>query len=136
MHILILKVALLLRLQRYEDGPRVVDLQDVKEAIRIIKRTWFESLPIMRGFEDSTTKPFIGRIEEYVRTHGEVDRLKLQRQGKFSATELREGLTMLSDEGKIEIWKGDEKKAYPSSEGKEKYKWCGERWLGTEDLDE
>lgn len=136
MHVLILKVALLLRLQRYESGPKVVDLRDIKEAILIVKKTWFESLPIMRGFEDSTTKPFIGRIEEYIRTRGEVDRLKLQRQGKFSALEIREGLTMLSDEGKIEIWKGTEKKSYPSSDGKERYKWCGERWLGSEDLDD
>ena len=136
MHILILKVALLLRLQRYEDGPKVVDLRDVKDALLIVKKTWFESLPIMRGFEDTTTKPFIGRLEEYIRTRGDVDRIKLQRQGKFTAAEIREGLTMLCDEGKIEIWKGTDKKSYPSSEGKEHYKWCGERWLGSDDSED
>ena len=135
-HILILKIALLLRLQRYETASKLVDLQDVKDAILIVRRTWFEALPIMRGFEDSTSKPFIGRLEEYIRTRGEVDRLKLQRQGKFSAAEIREGLTLLSDEGKIEIWKDKVKKDYPSSNGKEMYKWCGERWLGSEGLED
>jgi hypothetical protein len=136
-HILVLKVALLFRLQRYEgDGPRLVDLQDIKDSIILVKKTWFESLPIMRGFEDTTAKPFIGRMEEYIRTRAEVDRLKLMRQGKFSAAEIREGLTMLCEEGKIEIWKGKESRSYPTTDGKETYRWCGERWLGSACLED
>ena len=135
-HVLVLKIALLLRLQRYENDARLIDLQDVKDAILLVQKTWFESLPIMRGFEDTTSKPFIGRLEEYIRSRGEVERIKLQRQGKFSAKELQEGLTMFCEEGKIEIWKGTTTKSYPTSDTKERYRWIGERWLGSEGLEE
>ena len=135
-HVLVLKVALLLRAQRYEDGPRLVDLQDIKDAIMLIRKTWFDSLPIMRGFEDSNVKPFIGRMEEYIRNRTEVDRLKLMRQGKFSAQEVREGISMLHEEGKVEISRDGEAREYPTSDGKEVYRWCGERWLGSQGDDE
>jgi hypothetical protein len=136
MHVLVLKVALLLRAQRYEVGPRLIDKQDIKDAILIIKKTWFEALPVMRGFESRDAKPFLGRLEEYIRTRTEVDRNILFRGGKFTAIEIREGITMLCEEGKIEIWKGKELKQYPSADGKELYKWIGEKWLGEDGLDE
>lgn len=134
--VLILKVSLLLRLQRYETGPKLIDLQDVKDAILLIRKTWFEALPVMRGFESSTAKPFVGRMEEYIRGRGEVDRLKLLRQGKFTAQEVTEGLTLLCEEGKVEIWRGKESREYPSRDGKEVYKWCGERWLGSKGMED
>jgi hypothetical protein len=127
--VLVLKVALLLRAQRYDSRDRIIDLQDIKEAIMIIKKTWFEALPMVRGFEGDT-KPFIGRLEEYIRSRVEIERVKLQRQGKFTAQELREGLTLLAEEGKIEIYKDKKLCTYPSANAREVYKWCGERWLG------
>jgi hypothetical protein len=130
-NVLVLKVALLLRVQRYDSRDRIIDLQDVKDAIMIIKKTWFQALPMVRGFEGDM-KPFIGRLEEYIRTRNELERIKLQRHGKFTAAELREGLTMLSEEGKIEILLNGSIRSYPSTNTKEIYKWCGERWLGTE----
>jgi hypothetical protein len=137
LHVLVLKVALLLRLQRYESGPKLVDRQDVKDAILMIRKTWYEALPVMRGFEGSDlNKPFLGRLEEYIRSRGECDRLRLLRQGKFNAAELREGLTMLCEEGKIEIFKGKESRSYPTSDTKERYLWCGERWLGSKGLED
>jgi hypothetical protein len=129
-NVLVLKVALLLRAARYDSRNRTIDVQDVKDAIMIIKKTWFEALPMIRGFEGDSDKPFIGRLEDYIRRNVEIDRVKLQRQGKFTAVELREGLTMLSDEGKIEIRLDDTVRTYPSSNTREVYKWCGERWLG------
>ena len=135
-HILVLKVALLLRLQRYEVGPKTIDKQDIKDAILIIRKTWFEALPVMKGFESADIKPFFGRMEEYIRNRGEVDRSKMLRQGKFTASELREGLTMLHEEGKIEILKGKELRSYPSSDTKEIYRWCGERWLGSSEVED
>jgi hypothetical protein len=135
-HILVLKVALLLRLQRYELGPKLIDKQDVKDAILLIRKTWFDALPVMRGFENTDAKPFLGRLESYIRERGEVDRMKLLRQAKFTAAELREALTMLSEEGKIEIWKAKELKSYPSADTKEIYKWIGERWLGSKGMED
>ena len=129
--VLVLKVALLLRAARYDSRYKTIDLQDIKDAIMIIKKTWFEALPMIRGFENDE-KSFIGHLEEYIRARGTVDRLKLLRQAKFKANDLREGLTMLCEEGKIEIHLGEEAKSYPSSNSKETYTWCGERWLGTE----
>jgi Protein of unknown function (DUF3987) len=131
-NVLVLKVALLLRIQRYDSRDRIIDLQDVKDAILIIKKTWFEALPMIRGFE-SDQRSFIGRLEEYIRTRKEVDKLKLQRQGKFTALELREGLAVLADEGKITISLNGSQRQYPSSNTKEIYKWSGERWLGIGD---
>ena len=130
MNVMVLKIALLLRVSRYDSRNRIIDLQDIKDAILLIKKTWFEALPMVRGFEGDV-KPFVGRLEEYIRTRVEVGRLKLQRQGKFTASELREGLTLLSEEGKIEIYRNDVIQAYPSNNSKEVYKWVGERWLGT-----
>jgi hypothetical protein len=128
--VLVLKVALLLRAQRYYSRDRIIDLTDIKESIMIIKKTWFEALPMVRGFEGTTDKPFIGKLEEYIRSRGEVGRMQLLRQGKFTAVELREGLTLLSEEGKVAIYKDNSLCTYPSSNTREKYKWCGERWLG------
>jgi hypothetical protein len=136
LHVLVLKVALLLRLQRYEVASKLIDKQDIKDAILIIRKTWFEALPVMRGFESAYAKPFLGRMEEYIRSRGEVDRLKLLRQGKFNAAEIKEGITMLSEEGKLEIWQNGKIVSYPTSYGKETYKWCGERWLGSKGLEE
>lgn len=135
-HVVVLKVALLLRAQRYTTGPKLIDLQDIKDAILLVKKTWFLALPIMKGFENRDIKPFLGRLEEYIRTRSECDRMRLLRQGHFSAAELREGLTMLAEEGKVEIWKGKEKGSYPTADTKERYVWCGERWLGTDDLED
>jgi hypothetical protein len=134
-NVLVLKVALLLRVQRYDSRDRIIDVQDVKDAILLIKKTWFEALPMVRGFEGET-KPFIGRLEEFIRNRPDIDRSKLLRQGKFTAAELREGLTMLSEEGKVEIFLEKKKREYPSSNSKEVYKWCGERWLGTKSEEE
>jgi hypothetical protein len=128
--VMVLKLALLLRVQRYDSRDRIIDTQDIKDAILLLKKTWFEALPMVRGLDNNDEKPFIGRLEEYIRLRSEVDRIKLQRQGKFTAAELREGLAMLADEGKIEIYLDNQSKAYPSSNTKEKYRWCGERWLG------
>lgn len=130
MNILVLKIALLLRAQRYESRDHIIDIQDIKDAIMLIKKTWFEALPMVRGFEGEC-KPFIGRLEEYIRSHDNVDRVKLLRHGKFTAAELSEGLSMLAEEGKIEIFLNGAAKSYPSTNTKETYKWCGERWLGT-----
>ena len=130
MPILVLKVALLLRAQRYDKTNNIIDLQDVKDAIILIKRTWFDALPITRGINNNED-PFIGRLEGYIRGKGEVDRTKLMRQGHFTASELREGLSVLVDEGKIQVFLGKEVKSYPGTNSKEVYKWCGERWLGT-----
>jgi len=136
-HVLVLKVALLLRLQRYELGPKLVDKQDIKDAILLVRRTWFEALPIMRGFEDgNVSKPFIGRMESFIRDRLKVDRLALVRNGHFTAAEVREGITMLVEEGKVEIWKGKESRSYPTSDAKETYCWCGERWLGSKDMED
>lgn len=127
--VLVLKIAFLLRIQRYDSRDKIISLQDVKSALMLIKKTWFESLPMVRGFEQDV-KPFIGRLEEYVRSHPDITRMTLLRQGKFTAAELREGLTLLSEEGKIEIYLSQTLRTYPSSNTKEIYKWCGERWLG------
>ncbi len=136
LHIMVLKIALLLRLQRYDDGPRVIDVEDIKEAIMIIKRTWYEALPVMKGFEDGKRAPFLGRIEEYIRDRKEVTRAYLMQRGHFSATEVHEGIQMLADEGKVEIDKEGAIMEYPGSNSKEVYRWIGERWLGSKALEE
>jgi hypothetical protein len=129
MNVLVLKVALLYRLQRYDSRDKIIDLQDLKDAITLVRRTWFEAIPIARGF-DSDVKPIIGRLEEYIRSHNGATRTQLMRQAKFSAQDLSDSLSVLVDEGKIEVYWDDELRAHPSTNSKEKYKWCGERWLG------
>jgi hypothetical protein len=130
MNVLVLKIALLLRAARYDSRDRIIDEQDIKDAIMIIKKTWFEAMPMFRGFEGDV-KPFIGRLEEFIRTKGEIDKVRLMRQGKFSAAEIREGATMLCEEGKVEIRLGDEVRSYPGTNSKEVYRWIGEKWMGT-----
>lgn len=129
MNVLVLKVALLFRLARYDNRDKIIDLQDLKDAITLVKRTWFEAIPIARGF-DSDVKPIIGRLEEYIRMRGSVTRVQLMRQAKFSAQDLSDGLGILTDEGKIEVYWDKELRSHPSTNTKEVYKWCGERWLG------
>ncbi len=134
-HVLVLKIALLLRAQRYEEG-QLIDKQDIMDAVLIVRKTWFEALPIMKGFEDADRKPFLARMEEYIRERSSVTRLQFLRQGHFNVSEAKEGLTMLCEEGKIEIRRGDKVVSYPSTDGKESYVWCGERWLGSKYLEE
>jgi hypothetical protein len=129
MSVLVLKISLLYRIQRYDSRDRIIDLEDLKNAITLIKRTWFEALPVVRGF-DADVKPIIGRLEEYIRMRGSATRLQLMRQAKFSAQDLSDGLSILVDEGKIEVYWDKELRAAPSNNSKESYKWCGERWLG------
>lgn len=136
LHVLVLKVALLLRAQRYASGPKLVDLQDVKDAVLLVKKTWYEALPVMRGFESKDAKPYLGRMEEYIRARGGVERAVLFRYGKFNAQEINDGVTMLAEEGKVEIHKGKELKPYPSADSKETYRWIGERWLGSDGLED
>ena len=134
-HVLVLKIAMLLRIQRYEVGPKLVDKDDIKDAIHLIQRTWFEALPVMKGFEAGDEKPYLGRMEEYLRERGEVTRQKLLRQGHFTTQEAKDGITMLVDEGKVEIHRGEKIYPYPSSDGKEIYRWTGEKWLGYQDVE-
>ena len=130
----VLKLALLIHAQGYNRGPNVIELQDVKDAIKILRRTWFEAQPILHGFEDNTS-PSLGRLEDWIREHGTTTRLDVLRRGKFSAAELQEGLTYLIDEGKVSVYSGDVQKGYPSKNGSEEYRWCGERWIGSDGQD-
>jgi Protein of unknown function (DUF3987) len=130
LHIFVLKVALLIRLQRYEVEDPVVGIKDIKDAIRLIKKTWFDAMPLMRGFESAFAKPFIGRLEDYIRDKGECTRLTLMQNGHFEPSQINEGITMLSDEGKVEVRNNGAVKAYPSRDTKEVYRWIGEKWLG------
>ncbi len=128
-YILVLKVALLLRAQRYETGPKLVDIQDIKDAQRIVEATWKALEPIMRDFDGERAKSQLARLQKFIRSRGEVTRLVLLRNGHFKCRQLNEALAMLIAEGKIAVHGREGERSSPSAGTRETYTWIGERSL-------
>lgn len=125
----LLKVALLLRLQRYGEKSHYIEEEDIKDAEKIIDYT-IANVPILLSeivADDDFWKNHAKTIE-YIKKRKEVVRQTLLGALRIKSRELNEILHQLIQEGKIKI-KTEEGKTIRCMQKKtdEKYIWIGKK---------
>lgn len=127
-YIHILKVALLLRVQRYEEG-KEISLQDIKEAIRLIDDVRCDAVETARGIGLDEREKKIEAVRRYVRKRGDITRRELLRSmssRRITANDITYALSELHSNSTVDIIRGGKSVPRPSSDGDEIYCWKGE----------
>lgn len=124
----VLKVALLLRAQRYEDG-KTITSKDIKKAIHLIDDVRRDAIETTRGIGLDEHKKKIEIVRRMVRKRKEVTRRELLRSlssRRIAASDITYALNQLKESGDVEITRGGRTVQGPSSDGDEVYLWKGE----------
>ena len=105
--VLLRKVALLIRLQRYDATDRVISLQDFEDARRLVMHTTHESFPLLRSITvgDDPQLVNITKIEDYIRRRVRVSRKDMMQHGHMRADELSVCVDTLVGEGKVAVYR-------------------------------
>lgn len=126
--VLLKKLGLLLRLQRYEEGDEI-DVEDMEDAKRILEATFKDSPKATNGVGVSQFMKNVQVAERRIRVNG----TRTRRQILTSISSWRDSyectraLQHLSDEGKIQIYDEEgNKKKKASNNGREYYEWIGD----------
>lgn len=121
MDINLLKVAMLLRAQRYVQEPKnEITGDDMAEAINLVHMTYGMSAALLGELGDEV----IGNGESVLRIldrHVSLTRTELMRKCKYKADELNPVLDYLVQTGNIMITRGGKQHSYPSKAGDEVY---------------
>lgn len=120
------KLAMLIRWQRYERKDRLITVQDCIDAEHILRRTFQESAPIYRmilatGMSDRGLK-----VEEYLAKVGEASRSTVIKNVHVAAVDLDPALELMIQEGRVEVWIGATKQEHPRGKSNEVYRWIGD----------
>jgi len=121
MDINLLKVAFLLRCQRYtdEEGQQIT-LQDMEDALGIIQPTYATSQELLSDMDDGIVN-LANRIMKVMIRHRKLTRTDLLRKSHMPAQELNAVLDYLCQSGDIKISLKGKEKLYPSRDGAELY---------------
>lgn len=125
----LLKIALILRAQRYEPGNEI-SLQDFKDAERLLHATYKQSPSALSFVGDDDFSKIYTTIRNKILKEGQIYRVDLVRHAsayKINANEVTKVVLQLKDEDNIII--KDERNTprdYPSRSGKDLYEWTGD----------
>jgi hypothetical protein len=121
MDINLLKVAFLIHVQHYDNGPECdITKEDIEEAINIIKITYSLSQELIGEIGEDLAKQ-VGRVLHILKNHGRLTRTKLLQKSHVKVDELNEVLDYMCQMGIVEILLEGKKKTYPSKNGNELY---------------
>jgi hypothetical protein len=137
--VMLRKVALLIRAQRYDpvDDNREISLQDVKDAENLLRKTLSESTTLIRSLVSASDPEGAGKIEEALRKHGgRLSRTVLMRNSHVNAQDLNGIIDQLFQEGRVKIMLKGKPQEYPSRNGEETYEWVGDTWAEEPSADE
>ena len=121
------KLSLLIRLQRYEEGLEI-DLEDLMEAKAILEATYNNSGKATAEVGMSPFMKNVGVAERRIRTAGKRTRRELltQVRGWRDAYECTRAIQQLHDQGKIRIYRDEKEVQKASNKGTEEYWWTGD----------
>lgn len=123
----VLKLALVLKASRYDDG-KVISKQDLLDAIKIMKRT-AATYPAM--FQELNGEGFwtkLAKVEKYLRGKSgkDVTRAQILNTVRIASTELDAIMTHMLQASTVEVRRPDGAEAdYMKRTGDEKYRWIG-----------
>lgn len=123
----LLKIATILRIQRYEPGC-LVEVKDLEDALSILKATSKTSRKELTRLKAGNPNfKHQTKIEKYLRKFGEVNRAKMTSWMSYDCNvkTMNEALEQMIDEGHVEV--EFEGKLYSKLHGKSKeiYRWIG-----------
>lgn len=127
----LLKLATLIRIQRYEPG-NVVELQDFDDAQRLLKATVREGFKATKEVGTTKEDRITQQVMDYIRRKGETTRRTLltRNSGRgFKSDLVSAAVRELYQRGEVVILKNGNQQTYPTTSGDEIYKWIG----GTEE---
>lgn len=121
--VILYKLAMIIRWQRYERNDQLIHVQDVVDAEHILRRTFMESLPAYRMVVNNKLSDRGLKVEEYLSKHGTASRRELIKNLHIGAEDLDIALNLLVDECRAEAWLGDRQQTKPTGRNNEVYKY-------------
>lgn len=127
MDVLLLKVALLIRAQRYELG-RQIEKTDLLKAEQLLNKTYGNNEEATKNVGATERGRIYYKVGEYIKKHGECTRRKvLTAFSRYtSSEELSSILDQLREAGNIEVWNDGAKRGEITRSSKELYVYTGE----------
>lgn len=121
MDINILKVALLLRLQRYADEPEgIITAGDLQDAINLVHITYGLSAELLGELGDELKKD-ADRVMHIIDKFKTIKRVDLLRKSHIPVDDFNQIIDYLVQTGEITITCDGKNKSYPSKDGQEVY---------------
>lgn len=126
MDINLLKVALLLRANRYDQAlGKIITLADMEDAISLVEMTYATSQELLSDLDDGIISRG-ERLLQIIKRHKKLSRPDLLKRGRMPASEINEVLDFLRQSGQIVIWNEGKERLFPSKSGNEYYEFVPE----------
>lgn len=126
MDVMVLKLSLLIKAQRYDDG-QTITLEDIQDAGRLLMNTFRKAPDILHTLNNGHDFSRYRSVTRYVASKGEIDRktlLKNVTRG-ITATEVSTIVEELHNRGLIDILLDKKPLTYCTNNVKELYVWKG-----------
>jgi hypothetical protein len=123
----LLKLALLIRVQRYERG-NVIELRDFEEAQRLLHATFKSGKKLTDTVRKDSMQRVTAVIRDYLQKKSAVKRKKLlcSHSDRFKVVDVNTALRELKELGMVRIVNKGKTQEFISSYGDELYEWTGE----------
>ena len=119
----LLKLALLIRANRYEDG-NVIEIQDYDAALKILEATYRKAWEALDNVGATDYHRHMRLAEQKIKDKGQCARRELLTNIRWTnSAELTSAMNQLFQEGKIKIMVGTSSRHAASADGKEMYIW-------------
>jgi len=121
MDINLLKVATLLRVQRYDNNPpQVITVDDINDAINLVHITYGMSAELLGELGDELRRD-AERVMRILDKHKSLTRIEVMRKSHIPVDDFNQIVDYLSQVGEITISIDGRVKSYPSKNGNEVY---------------
>jgi hypothetical protein len=124
MDINVYKTALLMRAQRYNCDDKVISIDDVKDAIRLLDLTYSSFPFLMSQISSDDFVVATSTIEHWLETHGRGTRVRLLQSTRINSEIASWAITELVQRGAVRVWFGD-KASTVQGRSTEVYEWLG-----------
>ena len=124
MDILLIKLAILIRAQRYQEG-REVGIEDLHKAEQLLNKTYYYNESAVENVGASERGKYFKKLLEYIKKNETVNRRKLLTTFSryLSSEELTNMLTQMKEMSVIDIYLDGHPRSEPSRSGEEEYIW-------------
>lgn len=134
MDVILLKVAVLLKIQAYDLADNVVDIRYIKDAGRLLRYTYSLSPMLIQDIRNEGFMKYITKIENYLKSKGEVKRQQTLQNTGIKADDLTAVIEYLYNNNRVSIWRSMngsgklEEQDYATRAGDEIYKYEVPEW--------
>jgi len=122
LNINVLKVAFLLRLNRYTVDDKIISKQDIRDAIQLLNYTYARSAELILDLTSADFKDDSRKIMNVLRKYKAVTRTDMLRKTHIPAKDLNSVIDYMAQDGALTISLDGNVRTYPTSNGNEIYK--------------